>query len=193
MTTKKKQTRKSVSMPGYVYDAFAAACETAGVPMAAQNERLVREWLATQTGEAPVAPEKPARAQKEKRVKPPKAPKLAKTRSKKPAKAKRTKPEGEPAITPPERVSEEKTETGVIYTYSDGSKFEHLDEPTEEMEAATGDGLPPGGFYTGVDLAKEPEPVAVEPEPEEDEDYIDDRMIVVEEDEFIDDGDGVAF
>lgn len=182
MTTKKKQTRKSVSMPGYVYDAFAAACETAGVPMAAQNERLVREWLATQTGEAPVAPDKPARVKKEKPAKPQKEPKPAK------------------AVAPPERVSEEKTEGGVLITYADGTEVEHLDEPTEEMEAAAGMETERPASYTWVDIGAGPDlsvetTVAIppDPEPEEDEDYIDDRMIVVEEDEFIDDGDGVAF
>ena len=182
MTTKKKQTRKSVSMPGYVYDAFSVACEAAGVPMAAQNERLVREWLATKTGEVPVAPDKPARVKKEKPARAPKA--------------KRTK-----AVAPPERVSEEKTEAGVLITYADGTEVEHLDEPTEEMEAAAGMEAERPASYTGVDIGAGPDlsaetTVAIappEPDPGEDEDYIDDRMIVVEEDEFIDDGDGVAF
>ena len=197
MTTKKKQTRKSVSMPGYVYDAFSVACEAAGVPMAAQNERLVREWLATKTGEVPVAPDKPARVKKEKPARAPKEPKPRKAKAaKKAPKTKRTK-----AVAPPERVSEEKTEAGVLITYADGTEVEHLDEPTEEMEAAAGMEAERPASYTGVDIGAGPDlsaetTVAIappEPDPGEDEDYIDDRMIVVEEDEFIDDGDGVAF
>lgn len=200
MTTSKtkKQTRKSVSMPGYVYDAFSAACEQAGVPMAAQNERLVREWLATQTGEVPVAPDKPARVKKEKPAKPPKPPKEPKPR--KPKAAKKAPKTKRAKVVAPVLVSEEKTEAGVLHRYSNGMEIEHLDEPTEEMEASDGMETERLGSYTGVDIAAGLD-VSVEttvaivppasPEPEPDEDYIDDRIVV--DDEFIDDDAGVAF
>lgn len=177
--TKKKQTRKSVSMPGYVYDAFTAACETAGVPVAAQNERLVRAWLSEISGEPLAAPEKRERPKAE--------PKPSKKKSKKKV-AKKAPAERKAADAPtivdvlPPVVSRVETETGLLVTYADGSEVEHLNEPTEEMEAA---GDP---FYTGVDVAKGPD-TTVETEVE----YIDDRQIVVEEGEYIDDGDGVAF
>jgi hypothetical protein len=183
-------------MPGYVYDAFSAACEQDGIAIAAQNECLVREWLATR-GEMLVAPDKPARVKKEKPAKPPKPPKEPKPRkakaAKKAQKTKRTK------AVAPERVPEEKTEAGVLHRYSNGMEIEHLDEPTEAMEATDWMEIERGS-YTGVDLAAGPDvsvetTVAIvppEPEPEPEDDYIDDR-IVVADDEFIDDDAGVAF
>ena len=180
-TTKKKQTRKSISMPGYVYDAFCAACETAGVPVAAQNERLVRSGLSEISGEPLAAPEKRERPKAEPRPKSSKKGSKKKTAKKAPAKRKAADAPTLADVLPPV-VSRVETETGLLVTRADGSEVEHLNEPTEEMEAA---GDP---FYTGVDVAKGPD-TAVEAEVE----YIDDRQVVVEEVEYIDDGDGVAF
>ena len=192
-TTKKKQTRKSVSMPGYVYDAFSVACEAAGVPMAAQNERLVRDWLATQTGEVPVAPDKPARKEKPAKaprpVKPPKEPKAPKKKApRKKGKATEAVGAADPLVAAAEAIgvhAEIQTETGVVHVCPDGTEIEHIDEPTAEMEDSAEEAL-----AALAEPEVEPEPTPTE-EPEEEE-YVDDREIVVD-DEFIDDGEGVAF
>lgn len=159
----KKQTRKSVSMPGYVYDAYQIACEQAGVPVAAQTERLVRAWLAEQTGVPVAAPSRPQREPKAKPEKSAKAPKPPKT-TKKARKAKAAD-DAPPADTsevqakePPPVVSEEATPDGVLMTYADGMQVEHLDTPTEEMEDS-------------ADPAAE----------DSDEEYEDDRVIVTDD------------
>jgi hypothetical protein len=42
---KKKQTRKSLSLPGAVYDRAKSRCDGLGVPLAAKVQALVEAWL----------------------------------------------------------------------------------------------------------------------------------------------------